>query len=293
MAPLPRHAANRKPWLGLGGLAAGVLATLALAALAAFGFASATDDGPPQAAPVTDEPTGGDDRPVITYEPVVVETYPHDPGAFTQGLEFAGDTLVESTGLVGESSLRLVEPETGAVLALRAIPDPFFAEGATVVGDEIFQLTWQDETLIVHSLDGLQERRRVPYSGEGWGLCALGDRLVMSDGSDRLTFRDPVSFEPLTAISVTLRGEAVERLNELECVGDTVWANVWQDTRIVAIDSATGVVEAVVDVAPLVPPGADGESVANGIAYDERTGRFWLTGKRWPVIYEVELAERT
>ncbi|MGI9596154.1 MAG: glutaminyl-peptide cyclotransferase [Acidimicrobiales bacterium] len=245
------------------------------------------DDGPGTGAdpdPVTDEP--------VSYEPVIVGTYPHDPDAYTQGLEFVGELLLESTGLTGESSIRLVEPTTGDVVDSAPVGGDLFAEGTTVVGREIYQLTWQDEILLIRSVDDLAEQRRVSYGGEGWGLCATDQRLIMSNGSDRLTFRHRQTFEELGSVTVTDRGRPVENLNELECVGDRVWANIWQSDRLVSIDPSTGAVDGVVDLSSLVPEDvieADSDNVANGVAYNRETGRFWLTGKRWPVMYEVEL----
>ncbi|MGB5758417.1 MAG: glutaminyl-peptide cyclotransferase, partial [Acidimicrobiales bacterium] len=229
---------------------------------------------------------------ITDYEAVVVATVAHDPAAYTQGLEFVDGLLLESTGLVGESSIRLVDPETGDVLAVEEVPEPLFAEGATVVGDEIWQLTWQNEVLLIRSLDDLEERRRLAYRGEGWGLCATEDRLIMSDGSSRLTFRDRETFEVLGSVEVTDGGEPLQQLNELECVGDRVWANVYLTARIVSIDPDSGAVDGSLSVEALVPEGImddDPGNVSNGIAYNRETGRFWLTGKRWPVMYEVEL----
>jgi glutaminyl-peptide cyclotransferase len=227
---------------------------------------------------------------VITFEPVVIETHPHDPAAYTQGLEFLDGVLIESTGLVGESSLRRVEPNTGEVLASVPVPEPLFAEGATVVGDEIWQLTWRDGLLLTYSADDLAPIDQFTYQGEGWGLCATETDLIMSNGSDRLSVRDRESFALLDSIPVTLNGRPVDNLNELECVAGTVWANVWQSTDLLAIDPATGRVTGVADLSPLLPPEADDtDNVVNGIAYQAETGRFWLTGKRWSVIHEVEL----
>lgn len=221
----------------------------------------------------------------------IVATHPHDPGAYTQGLEMVDGLLLESTGLRGESTIRLVEPRTGEIRRSAALDPHHFGEGATVVDDEIWQLTWQSETLLVHGLDDLVERRRVPYRGDGWGLCATPERLIMSDGSSQLTLRDRNTFAPLGTVTVTADGVPVDKLNELECVDGMVWANVFQTTRLLAIDPTDGRVVAEADLRPLVPPGleGDGSSVANGIAHDSTTGRFWLTGKLWPLMYEVEL----
>lgn len=239
---------------------------------------------------VTPQPTAAVG--VTIFEADVVARYPHDSQAYTQGLEFVDGVLLESTGLTGQSTIRLVEPTTGEVLDSALLPNELYGEGATVVDDQIYQLTWKDEILLVHSLDNLAEETRVSYSGEGWGLCATDQHLIMSDGSDRLTFRHRQTFEQLGSVQVTSRGEPLSKLNELECVGDRVWANIWQSNLLVSIDPETGVVDGEVDLSPLVPDGvlaAGTDNVTNGIAYNRETGRFWLTGKRWPVMYEVEL----
>lgn len=227
---------------------------------------------------------------VIVYEPVVVATYPHDRDAFTQGLEFHNGQLLESTGLVGQSSLRLVEPESGQVTRSVAVDEPLFAEGVTVVGDEAWQLTWKAGLLLTYSLDDLSQTGSKTYNGEGWGLCAADEHLVMSDGSDQLTIRDRQTFAVIDSVAVTNAGQPVEQINELECAGNTVWANIWQSPELIAIDLATGLVTGTVDLSPLLPPESDDTgNVANGIAFDRGTGNFWLTGKRWSVMYEVDL----
>lgn len=239
------------------------------------------------------EPTSADPAPeLVRYGIEVIAIHPHDPDAYTQGLEFLGGSLLESTGLRGESTIRLVDPTTGEVTSAQPLDDEFFGEGVTAVDDELLQLTWQAETLIVRRAEDLSEIRRVGYRGEGWGLCDDGDRLVMSNGSSELTFRDRSTFDPIDTVTVRLLGEPVEQLNELECVGGLVWANVFQQNRILAIDPSSGTVVGTVDVTDLVPEQFvdDSTNVVNGIAVDPATGRFWLTGKRWPVMYEVELA---
>ena len=221
----------------------------------------------------------------------MLATHPHDPSAFTQGLEVVDGLLLESTGLRGESTIRLVEPTTGEVVRSRPLDAELFGEGATVVGDEIWQLTWTSGRLLVHGLDDLEQQRQLTYGGEGWGLCAGPEHLVMSNGSSRLTIRDRATFEIVDAVEVTDPDGPVAKLNELECVGELVWANVYQTTSLVAIDPSDGRVVGSADLGDLVPPGFDGDAsnVANGIAHDPATGHFWLTGKRWPTLYEVEL----
>lgn len=214
--------------------------------------------------------------------------YPHDPEAFTQGLVWDGERLFESAGLYGESSLREVELETGEVT--RKVPNEarIFAEGLALVGEQLFQLSWMEHVALVWGVDTFTLQRELPYEGEGWGLCHDGDALVMSDGSDQLWFRDPETFAILRQVTVTQDGEPVERLNELECAQDKVFANVWQTDTIVRIDPDSGVVEAVIDASGLLSPSEAAQAdVLNGIAYMKDRDRFLVTGKHWPWLFEV------
>lgn len=218
----------------------------------------------------------------------VLATTPHDTTMFTQGLEIADGVLYEGSGLVGWSRLRASALSDGAVLGEERLAAPLFGEGLTVAGTRLWQLTWQDGLAIERDPVTLAERRRVAYQGEGWGLCHHGDRLVMSDGSDRLTLRDPVTFAPSGQIAVRLDGEPVTDLNELECAGGMVWANVWQTDRILRIDPDTGTVTGVVHAEGLLT--ADQRAAAdvlNGIAAIPGTDEFLLTGKNWPVLFRV------
>lgn len=218
----------------------------------------------------------------------VINTLPHDRSSFTQGLELADGTLYEGTGLRGSSLLRATDPAGGSVLAEEPLPARFFGEGITVTGDRIWQLTWQEGVAFERDRRTLRELRRVRYDGEGWGLCHDGSRLVMSDGGDRLTFRDPSSFEPVGSVRVTLDGNPVRELNELDCSHGAVWANIWQSDRIVRIDPASGRVTAVVDASGLLPPEqAARAGVLNGIASVPGTDEFLLTGKNWPTTFRV------
>lgn len=168
------------------------------------------------------------------------------------------------------------------------LPGDLFGEGITVTGDRIWQLTWQEGVALERDRETLAELRRVEYSGEGWGLCFDGTRLVMSDGSDRLTFRDPATFAPTGSVEVRAEGSPVEELNELECVDGQVWANVWRSDQIVRIDPASGQVTAVVDASGLLSPQQRaGTDVLNGIAAVPGTDEFLLTGKLWPAVFRV------
>ena len=221
----------------------------------------------------------------------VLEVRPHDPTAFTQGFELVDGVLYEGTGMVGSSAMLATDPATGAVRRRVDLPPPLFGEGITVVDDRVWQLTWQNGVAIERDLATLTERRQVPYDGEGWGLCHDGGRLVMSAGDDRLTFRDPVTFDRIGEVRVTLPGEQVDDLNELECADGMVWANVWKTDRILRIDPGSGAVTGVVDASGLLAehtePSARVEAdVLNGIAAST-DGEFLITGKRWPTTFRV------
>jgi glutamine cyclotransferase len=220
--------------------------------------------------------------------PQVLAELPHDPTAFTQGLEFAPDgALYEGTGLAGHSQLRELDPVTGAVRRAVPLPDELFGEGITVVDDRIWQLTYRDGVALEWNRATFALLREVPMDGQGWGLCRDGTRLVRSDGTDRLRFHDPATFAETGAVDVTLDGEPLSLLNELECAEGQVWANVWRTDRIVRIDPADGRVTAVVDAAGLLDPGRrTGTDVLNGIAA-AGDGEFLLTGKLWPATFRV------
>ena len=220
----------------------------------------------------------------------LVATFPHDPEAFTQGLVFAGGEFYESTGLNGESSLRRVEIATGKVLQEQKVPAEYFAEGLALVGDELLQLTWQHQRGFVYDRTTFKQKRTFPYKTEGWGIAydAAGG-LVMSDGSDTLTFLDPKTQAVIRTIRVRDAGQRVSQLNELEWVDGEIWANAWTTDRIARISPNTGEVKSWIDLSTLWPrdqrqPPAD---VLNGIAYDKATRRIFVTGKKWPRVYQI------
>lgn len=231
-------------------------------------------------------------KPVDRLFPKVLATLPHDPTAFTQGLELVDGRLFETTGLLGKSGIREVDRSTGQLLRSAPLKDTWFGEGFTSMGDgRGIQLTWKDGRAVVWNLRTFTVETTIEYTGQGWGLCRLDDgRLVMSDGTDRLSIRDPADFRQIGGVDVSLDGEPVPQLNELECVGSTVWANIWLTNQIAAIEIETGRVTAIVDASDLMADrsGLGPDDVLNGIAYDSDTKRFLLTGKHWPTLYEVE-----
>jgi glutaminyl-peptide cyclotransferase len=227
---------------------------------------------------------------VVELVPEVISTIPHPTDAFTQGLEIHDGLFYESTGLYGQSEVRIFEPD-GTELAAAPVDAELFGEGMTRVDDRLIQITWREQTALVWDAETLAPLGRFAYEGEGWGICLDGDRLVMSDGTAALAFRDPDTFEALGSVEVTLTGRPVEQLNELECVGGLVMANVWLTDTIVIVDPDTGVVAGTIDAAGLQDAlsSTEGIDVLNGIAWDEDTGSLYLTGKLWPEIFEVEL----
>jgi glutamine cyclotransferase len=225
-----------------------------------------------------------------TVRPELVASYPHDPGAFTQGLLVHEGKLYESTGLLGRSSLRRVVTKTGVVEKSIDLAPNVFAEGLALVGDRFFQLTWQNHVAFTYDLDFVQNGR-IDYSGEGWGLCYDGQRLVMSDGSSRLFFRNPTTFAVTGDIEVRNENGPIANLNELECVGSLVYANVWQTNTILRIDPASGDVLHTIDASGLLTQAeAANVDVLNGIAFDPATSHFYVTGKLWPKLFEVRFA---
>ena len=215
-------------------------------------------------------------------------TLPHDTSAYTQGLLWWDGRLYESTGQYGRSDLRRLDPETGAVEQRIDISPAYFGEGLARVDDRLIMLTWKAQRAFVFGLERFDEQRTYRYQGEGWGLCNDGSRLVMSNGSDRLTFRDLLTFEVLGDVAVTLRGFPLAQLNELECVGDAVYANVYQTDFLVRIDPNTGRVTHYIEASGLLTrEEARGVDVLNGIAFDPGAETFYITGKLWPKMFEV------
>ncbi|ATC65938.1 glutamine cyclotransferase [Nibricoccus aquaticus] len=234
--------------------------------------------------------------PAAHYTYTIVATYPHDPEAFTQGLQYIGNnTLLEGTGLPGKSSLRRVDLATGNVLKRVNLPAPYFGEGITVLGDRIYQLTWQHQKGFIYDLTTFAPVGNFAYTGEGWGLTTDGHSLILSDGTATIRFLNPDTFAVTRTIDVTLDGRPIPRLNELEYIEGEIVANIWQTHTIVRIDPATGRVTGVIDLTGILPaaehrPDTD---VLNGIAYDPATKRLFVTGKNWPRLFEIKLLPKS
>jgi glutaminyl-peptide cyclotransferase len=230
--------------------------------------------------------------PEYTYE--IVHTYPHDRHAFTQGLVYLDGVFYEGTGLNEESSIRKVKPETGEVLQKRDVPGQYFGEGIVVWKDRLLELTWTTQKGFIYDLASFQPKGEFAYPGEGWGLTNDGKRLIMSDGTADLRFWDPETLKETGRITVTDQGQPVPKLNELEWVKGEIFANVWETERIARIDPKTGKVLGWINLHGLLTPQDynDQTDVLNGIAYDAKGDRLFVTGKRWPKLFEIKLVKR-
>ncbi|MGA2219425.1 MAG: glutaminyl-peptide cyclotransferase [Terracidiphilus sp.] len=220
----------------------------------------------------------------------VVHTYPHDAQAFTQGLIYLDGHLYESTGIVGHSSLRMEDLETGRILQFQDVPK-YFAEGLTNWGSTLVQVTWQDHIGLVYDRFSFHLLRTFSYAGEGWGLTQDGKSLILSDGTATLRFLDPATFHVQRRITVTDHGKPIDQLNELEYVHGEIYANIWYKDRIARISPATGKILGFIDLTGLLPAGehSSQEAVLNGIAYDSEHDRLFVTGKLWPKIFEIKV----
>ena len=226
--------------------------------------------------------------PVYNYK--TINAYPHDPQAFTQGLLFKDGFLYEGTGLNGRSSLRRTMLETGKVMKVHNLPQEFFGEGITVHGDKIIQLTWKTRIGFVYDKDSFKLLKTFSYPTEGWGITNDGKQLIMSDGTAYLYFLDPETFKETGRVEVLDGNTPVTRLNELEYVRGEVFANVWLTDRIVKIDPRTGKVKGWIDLEGLSPiKDGDKMKALNGIAYDAKDDRLFVTGKLWPKLYEIKV----
>jgi glutaminyl-peptide cyclotransferase len=235
--------------------------------------------------------------PTVPQETVeILRILPHDPGAYTQGLVLHEGRFFESTGTYGESTLREVDVETGEVLRMHALPDEHFGEGLALVGDQLIQITWQEGVAWVYDMETFEVTGTFTYQGNGWGLCFDGESLWMTTGGSMLVRRDPETFAVRDRVQVTLDDRPLYEVNELACVGDHIYGNIFRSDRIVRIDKRTGAVVAEIDATPLNPesgrPVGDPEAVLNGIAWDPDSDTFYLTGKRWPTMFQVRFVPR-
>jgi glutamine cyclotransferase len=229
------------------------------------------------------------------YTCEIVHRYPHDSSAFTQGLLFWNeDTLLESTGMHGRSSMRRVELKTGRVLQKVDLPQRYFGEGLALLKGKLYQLTWKDHKGFIYDAATLKQEGEFPYTGEGWGLTTDGTSLILGDGTNQLRFLDPLTFAVTRTLSVSHQGKPVDHLNELEFIEGQIYANIWGADLIARIDPATGLATGVIDCSALFPAGqrATPDQVLNGIAWHEETKRLLITGKWWPEVFEVKLKPR-
>ncbi len=263
------------------------VALLAIGMLAPSGDAFAASAGSANPSPPTDP---------VQLRTEVVATYPHDVHAFTEGLLLHKGNLYESTGAHGWSTLRELDVQTGQIIRTVRLRNAHFGEGLALKGDRLVQLTYQGGVAFVYKLSNFKKVGELRYQGQGWGLCFDGTRFVMSNGSDQLVFRHARTFAVLGSVQVKARGQAVTNVNELECVGESVYANVFRTDKIVEISARDGVVRAEIDARNLLtddekhclaPFGHQDQAVLNGIAYDPKDSTFLITGKLWPKLFRV------
>jgi glutamine cyclotransferase len=225
------------------------------------------------------------------YTVKVTEQKPQSRGNFVQGLEILDDYLYVSTGLYGESRLLRYHFATGSLESAQRLNSRYFGEGLTVLGDKVYQLTWRNKKMLVYRKSDFQLQKSLPLIGEGWGLTNNGTHLIYSDGSAKLRFMFPDTAQVLRTLTVTDEGQPVKLLNELEWIDGAIWANIWRTDQIVIIDPVSAKVTATINLTGLLPSGEHhrGTDVLNGIARDPADGSIWVTGKRWPWLYRIEL----
>lgn len=231
---------------------------------------------------------------VQEYTYRILNTYPHSRKAYTQGLQYIDGQLWEGTGQNGESRLQTVDLETGKESIVRQLPHNEFGEGITILGEKIYQLTWQDNKCYVYDLKTGKTLNTFRYHGEGWGLTTDGENLWMSNGTEQIWRINPTSFKREGKITVTHKGHTVKYLNELEWIDGRLWANVYLEDQILIIDPKTGKTEGVIHLEGLLPskdytPTTD---VLNGIAYDKDKKRIFVTGKNWPKLFQIEIVKQ-
>ncbi len=230
------------------------------------------------------------EQPIPVHNVKILKTYPHDPHAFTQGLEYFDGFLYESTGETGQSSVRKVDLESGKVLQKADLGSEYFGEGLTIFRGKIYQLTWLSKIGFVYDVKTFRKLRDFHFYGEGWGLAHDGSNLILSDGTNTLRYIDPETFAVVRTLEVYAGKEAVTNLNELECIGNDIYSNVWHANRIARIDARTGQVRDWIDLSALAEKEQkEPEGVLNGIAYDPARHRFFVTGKDWARLFEIQI----
>lgn len=228
----------------------------------------------------------------VRYSYKVVKEFPHDENAYTQGLVYHKGFFYEGTGLEGQSTLRKVEIETGTVLKRHGLEQSLFGEGVTILRDRIFQLTWKSKVGFIYDLETLKQAGKFYYNTEGWGLTTIDDKLVMSDGTNKLYFADTATFAISRTLEVYDNKSIVVNLNELEYIDGEIWANIYTTDQIARIDPTSGKVTGYIELRGLIPDAEkrnDGSDVLNGIAWDKETGRIFVTGKLWPKVFQIEV----
>jgi len=248
----------------------------------------------------TASPTSTATSTVTHYTYSIVNTYPHNTNAFTEGLTYSDGYLYEGTGplinnsgdTVGPSSLRKVDLTTGNIVQQITLPSQYFGEGITIVNNRIIQLTWQSNIGFVYDKDTFIQIANFTYPTQGWGLTYNGSQLIMSDGTDNLYFLNPTSFERTGQIQVHDGTSPVVNINELEFINGDVYANIWMTSQIAIINPQTGQVKAWIDLSGLPAPAYTGDNVLNGIAYDQQNNRLFVTGKEWPNLYQIQLVPK-
>ncbi|MFY9570927.1 MAG: glutaminyl-peptide cyclotransferase [Blastocatellia bacterium] len=267
----------------------GTLLVSACAAILIFASMRSQPPEPVDRAAIA-KPSTSDERVTrLAYE--VVNSYPHDPTSFTQGLVWRDGGFFESTGMYGQSKLRRLEFPSGKVLKEIRLAPELFGEGLAAVDDRLIQLTWKSRRGFVYDLQTLRLLQEFSYDTEGWGLTYDGTNLILSDGSSDLFYLDPKTFKPVRKLAVRMNGQPVHELNELEFIDGEIWANVWQKDLILRIDPSTGQVTSLLDLKGVLAPSdkTGSEDVLNGIAYDAGQKRLFITGKLWPRIFEIKI----
>jgi glutaminyl-peptide cyclotransferase len=278
-----------------------ILAGCGIGILFALLSCSATPEGPgaaittPATSPLVLSTTlNSSPQPVKNYTYKIIHAYPHDTAAFTQGLAFEKGYLYEGTGQYQKSSIRQVDLETGSILKNYQLPDEYWGEGITVFKDTLVQLTYRNNTGFIYDKNSFAQLRQFSYPTEGWGLTSDGSRLIMSDGSSRLYFFDPITLEVNGNIEVMNSGMPVKNINELEYIHGLIYANIWPGDKIAIIDPLTGRLIGWLDLTGLLQTRGSSTpvDVLNGIAFDPQTERLWVTGKWWPFLFEIQQIEK-